>query len=510
MRGSFGLRKCVTVAALAAGVCATSPAHAQSGDGENADLVDKGRLVSTIAGCSACHSADGGEAYAGGLVLNTPFGELASPNITQDEATGIGGWTYDDFKSVIHRGISKEVGPLYPAMPYVHYTMMRDEDVEALWAYMQTISPVENEVVVNRLPFPFDVRQGLYAWRRLYLTEGRFEPDPDRSEEWNRGAYIIQAMAHCGACHTPRDALGGYETDRTLMGAQIEEWYAPDISNGPNSIIADWSEDRLVSFLSGESHRNHVALGSMSRVVDDLSMIPESDVRAIAVYLKAQSPTGERQTAEPVDVSDETRAAWAEVYELNCQSCHGADGEGEPGVAASMVNAGGVVAAEPSNVISVMLEGVAANSDYGLMPSFRDTLTNAEIAAVANHVRTSWGNDAPPNATPQMVSWLRNQTETAPGVQASAICPNVATDAVSEPVREAIDAVADSDTLDEAAISKVAEAWRSENPDANMTDELVTLGGTFCRRVAESGADRETVAERNLAFWNGLIRQSAQ
>ncbi|MEJ2517372.1 MAG: cytochrome c, partial [Methyloceanibacter sp.] len=159
-----------------------------------------------------------------------------TPNITPDKATGIGTWTRDDFANALRNGVDDEGAPLYPAMPYVHYTKMTDDDLDALWAYMQTVTPVNNEVKVNELPFPYSVRSSLLAWKAMFFTPGRFEPDPSKSAEYNRGAYLVEALGHCGSCHTPRNFMGASITDEALQGATIQEWYAPDISNGKDSV----------------------------------------------------------------------------------------------------------------------------------------------------------------------------------------------------------------------------------------------------------------------------------
>lgn len=474
----------------------------------NADdaLIKSGAYVTNAAGCAACHNSPDGTPFAGGLVLKTPFGPMATPNITSDKQTGIGEWTFEDFQNALHKGINKDGDPLYPAMPYVHYTLMTDDDLKAIWAYIQTIAPVNNTVDVNQLAFPFDVRASLYVWRARYFTDERFQPDSSESDEWNRGAYIIKALAHCGACHTPRDALGGSITSRALQGAQVEEWYAPDISNGPRSVIRDWDVERLASFLSGESENNHVALGSMQRVVDDLGRMHPDDVKAVAVYLKNQPETDTEPPAPRGVAADQaTRERWADVYAANCVSCHGTNGEGLDGVAASLVGAGGVIAAEPDNIISVLLEGVAPRGDYGLMPSFRTVLSDEEIAGVANHVRTSWGNDAPANATPAMVVTLRNMTEAAPGTTAAATCPAVAADMSNEAIRKEVTGMAGMSSLDNEAMGRLAKAYKEAFPDATLTDTITNLGGLFCRDVLATGASKGTVVSRQLSFMNALV-----
>ena len=467
--------------------------------------VSAGEYVATVAGCGACHTGPSGETFAGGHVLQTPFGELATPNITQDKETGIGGWTKDDFVAALRQGLNEDGLPLYPAMPYVHYTKMTDEDIDNLWAYVQTVPPVHNEVKVNRLPFPFDVRPSLFGWQLIFFDEGRFKPDGSKDAVWNRGAYIVEALAHCGACHTPRDALGGPISSRSLQGAHIENWYAPDISNGPNSVIADWDVKRLEDFLSGNDGHNHVAVGSMTHVVDDLKKTKPEDVHAIAVYLKDQKTSETpRQASQPMDPA--VRADAETLFADRCASCHNEDGTGKPGVAASLVGSGAVLAQSPANVISVLVEGIEPQGEYGVMPSFRDTLSDEKIADLANYVRTSWGNDAPANATPENVAGLRNVTNTNPGAAAAATCPNVATDVIGADMRSTIaDLVKMGAAADDDRVRSLLSAFKEKNPDATESDTVVDLGGVFCQEVAKTGVGRGAVISRQLVFMNKIL-----
>jgi mono/diheme cytochrome c family protein len=492
-------------------ILAAVAALAASGSAVADPLADRGAAVANLAGCAACHNAPDGRVFAGGTVLQTPFGPLATPNITSDTATGIGGWTEADFTRALREGLDPDGRPLYPAMPYTHYTEMTDDDLAALWAFVQTVPAIENSVEVNRLRFPFDVRESLWVWRALYFTEGRFQPDAAKDAAWNRGAYIIDALAHCGECHTPRDALGGLDQSRSLQGAQIEEWYAPDISGGPNSVITGWDVARLEAFLSGNDGLNHVAVGSMRDVVADLSRADPADVHAIAVYLKDQPADASPDPALHARAMTAAQRAEAEaLFAGECVTCHGANGEGAPGVAASLVGSGAVLAAEPSNVVSVLLEGIGPSATYGAMPSFRDALSDADIAALANYVRTSWGNSAPANATPAFVAGLRNVTAADPAAIAGALCPAVATDAVDAATREAINQLAAAASFDAAAVSPVVAAYDAAHPDATQTTRLTTLGGLYCQALARDGAARATVAAGQLRFMDAVIAASAQ
>lgn len=500
----------MTQGSLSAAILALTALLGLGGAAGAAD-VEAGRYVATAAGCSSCHTADGGEPYAGGLVLKTPFGPLASANITQDEATGIGTWTKEDFAKAVHDGMGKDDLPLYPAMPYLHYTKMTDADLDALWDYIKTIPAVNNKVEVNRLPFPFDVRPSLFGWRILFFEEGRFQPDTSKSADWNRGAYLVEALGHCGSCHTPRDPLGGPIRSRELQGAPIEEWYAPDISNGPKSIIADWDVARLEAFLSGNDGMNHVAVGSMRKVIGELTDMKAADRHAIAVYLKDQPPLEEPEKARPkIEVTAAERQAWGEIFEANCASCHQSDGKGVPGRAASLVGSGAVLAEQPDNIIAVLLEGIGPSGVYGVMPTFRNSLSDEEIAAVTNYVRTSWGNDAPANAQVSHVAGLRNITSPSPEALAAATCPNVAADRVSDALRKDIDALAAEKGLDRAKVAAVVSQYGADHPDATVTDNVADLGGVYCQDVVKTGAGKTIVITRQLAFMTMVADLAAQ
>ncbi|MGB3627334.1 MAG: cytochrome c, partial [Henriciella sp.] len=244
------------------------PASAQEGGGESD--VERGEYLSHAAGCTACHTdPDEGERFAGGRMLPTPFGVVSVPNITPHEETGIGSWDAANFKRALHEGIRKDGAPIYPAMPYTNFTMIRDEDVEALWAYFQSVEPVENEVDDNTLPFPFNVRTGISGWQAVYFEPGRFEPDPDESEEFNRGAYLAEALTHCSACHTPRNSVGAkLGNAQHLKGAPLKPWYAPNISGDENSVLDSYTIESLTAFLSeGHDGEGRTPYGRMAETV---------------------------------------------------------------------------------------------------------------------------------------------------------------------------------------------------------------------------------------------------
>ncbi|OCW56677.1 cytochrome c [Hoeflea olei] len=488
---------------LVLGLTAPAPA-ATGGDPAASGVSEDGRYLSIAAGCAACHTAPGGKPYAGGTVLSTPFGKLAAPNITPDPETGIGGWTRDDFEAALRQGRGKDGMPLYPAMPYTHYTGMTDADIDGLWSYVKSLTPVTNKVEVNRLPFPFDIRASLYLWQTLYFEPGRFEPDPAKSEEWNRGAYLTHALGHCGACHTPRDALGGPLKDHEFEGARIEEWYAPDISNRPGSVIADWDVDTLKARLDGTDGGNHAMVGSMRDVAKELKQMSDADLHAIATYLKDQ-PARPEQSPAPAVAEAEIGAGTAELYQSKCQACHGADGRGTPGIAASLVGAGAVLADKPHNVISVLLEGIGPEGTYGVMPSFRP-LSDTDIARLANYVRSSWGNDAPATAGPDLVHALRRVTDSDPAALKAAYCPNVEAGKADAALRARLAELATHATVSPDEVRDLAGRYDALNPGASREDRMRDLGGLMCQEVVKTGAGKSTVILRELNLFNALMQ----
>jgi mono/diheme cytochrome c family protein len=375
------------------------------------EQVKRGEYLARAGDCTSCHTKpNGGKPFAGGFTLGTPFGNLVTPNITPDVETGIGTWTSDDFYRALHDGVSKRVGDLYPAMPYTFYTKVTREDSDAIYAYLMSLEPVRNQVVVNQLRWPFDMRWTLIGWRELYFIEGTYKPDPAWGPEWNRGAYLVEGLGHCSACHSPRNFMGGIEKDKAFTGAELTDgWFALNLTENWKTGLGQWSVDDIVTYLkNGFLKRKSTSLGDMREVVhNSMSYMTDADLRAIATYLKTipanTSSLAEAQKTLPVS------KAGALDYARYCAGCHQAKGVGIAGIFPPLKGNGAVVAAEPDNIIKVVLGGVPARSGYVHMPAWAPTLTDQQIADIANYIRTSWGNSAPANATPQMVEQFRKQ-----------------------------------------------------------------------------------------------------
>src|SRR5690348_12894021 len=264
------------------------PAAAATIDKQDFDQVERGRYLAVASDCAACHTVPGsGHDFAGGRAIETPFGLLLAPNITPDPLTGIGAWTNDEFVNALTRGTGRHDERLYPAMPYTYYTKLSRDDALAIRAYLNTIPAVQNAVKSNQLPFPLNIRTGLMAWDALFFTAGAFKPNPNKSAEWNRGAYLVEGPGHCGMCHTPKNFLGADDTGNALQGGVLQGWFAPDLTGDPRRGLGSWSADDIVAYLKTGHNRISFATGPMSEVISDsTSHMTDADLKAIAAYLK--------------------------------------------------------------------------------------------------------------------------------------------------------------------------------------------------------------------------------
>lgn len=378
-----------------------SGAHAQQ------TPVQRGEYLARAGDCISCHTAKGGAPYAGGLRMDTPFGYLLAPNITPDPETGIGTWTADDFYRALHDGVNKRGQDMYPVMPYDFYTKVTRADSDAIFAYLKSLPPVRNSVDVNHLRFPFDLRWSMVAWRELYFDEGTYQPDPTKSAAWNRGAYLVEGLGHCSACHSPRNVMGAIEQDKAFTGATIDGWFALNLTDKMKTGLGDWTVDEIATYLkSGANKGKSTAFGPMAEVVhNSLQYLTDTDLKAMAEYLKALPPNSALKTGYAA--VDPRAQQGAKLYVDNCMACHQSKGRGISGVFPPLAGNGAVVAPLPNDIIKVVLAGIPARSGYIAMPSFAARLTDQQIADIANYVRTSWGNASTPDATAQAVQALR-------------------------------------------------------------------------------------------------------
>jgi mono/diheme cytochrome c family protein len=379
-------------------VSLTGTAFAQ--DFQSFDRIERGRYLAVLGDCAGCHTAAGGAPFAGGVALQTPFGTLVAPNITSDADTGIGNMTNDEFVAALHEGRSHDGKRLYPAMPYPAYTKMTDDDVLALRAYFATVAPVSNRVVSDQLPFPLNIRLAMAFWNGLNFTSGRYQPNPQKSAVWNRGAYIVEGPAHCGTCHTPKTLLGGDKNNAALTGATLQGWFAPDITNDPRKGIGGWTRDDVVQYLKTGTNKWTLASGPMAEAVShSTSRMNDEDILAIATYLKDSGEGSVSARSEPIAASNNAMRAGAAIYKDSCAACHKDSGEGDVNLFPRLAGSALVQSDDPTTLVRVVLHGTRAVSTSGAptapaMPAFDWRLEDAQVAAVLTYIRNNWGNAA--------------------------------------------------------------------------------------------------------------------
>jgi mono/diheme cytochrome c family protein len=363
--------------------------------------IARGAYLARAGDCMACHTARGGVPYAGGRALDTPFGRLVAPNITPEPTTGIGSWTPDDFWRALHNGKSKDGRLLYPAFPYTAYTKVTRPDADALFAYLRSLPPVRQQNTPHALAFPYNQQLTLAGWRLLYFKPGVQQADAAKDARWNRGAYLVEGLGHCAACHSTRNRLGA--TSSTLGGGLIPTigWYAPSLTSEAEAGLGKWSEAHIVQLLGTGVAPGASVTGPMAEVVaQSLQFLNQDDLGAMAVYLKSlpAAPAGERPAAPRP--SEQEMQAGAKLFGQHCATCHGERGEGKGPYPALSGNRA-LTLAEPVNAIRVVLNGgfapgTAGNPrPYG-MPPFGHALQDAEVATLVTYLRASWGNAAAP------------------------------------------------------------------------------------------------------------------
>jgi len=376
-------------------------------DGPNADLIRRGRYLTIAGDCASCHTARGGRPFQGGLGLQTPFGIIYSANLTSDRQYGIGTWTNDQFYRALHDGIAPGGKHLYPALPYPHFTIVTRADTDAILAYLKTVPPVHYVQPSNRLPFPIDIRASLIGWDALNFSPHAFYGDPARSPQWNRGAYLVQGLEHCGACHTPRTALGAERNDQAFRGSVIENWVAPDLTGNPRTGLGRWSIGDIVQYLRTGRNVHANASGLMGEVVAySTSLLSDSDLTAIATYIKSLAPSPELASPAPDAAAMRSGSA---VFFDSCTACHLTEGRGQPGMFPPLKGSGVAQQNDPTGVIRLILAGTRtaptrSRPSFQSMPSFAWKLSDQEVADVATYVRNSWGNRAPPVDAHQVAS----------------------------------------------------------------------------------------------------------
>lgn len=379
------------------------------------ELQDKGRLLAMEADCSGCHTPETGPPFSGGRGLKTPMGTVFSTNITPSRKHGIGGYTLSQFDRALRKGLKADGTNLYPAMPYASYAGLKDEDVQALYAFLTNgVAASESAPPETALRFPFGLRRSLVIWNALFLQEERHETARSADGAWSRGAYLVNTVAHCATCHTPRGYLLQEQAGSALIGGSMGRWYAPNITSDQVTGVGGWTQVELVGYLrSGSAPGKAEAIGPMAAVIDSsLSLLPDADLSAIAAYLQtapapAQASTTTREvgvihqaTEQSIRKATTANPYGASLYRALCANCHGASGQGRPhGAVSTLVSSATVVSGRTDNFIAAILEGAGrkASGPARPMPAFDETskvqaLTDADVAAVVNYVRGIYGH----------------------------------------------------------------------------------------------------------------------
>jgi mono/diheme cytochrome c family protein len=384
-----------------------------------ASLVERGEYLVRAADCEVCHTAKGGEPFTGGLAFNLPFGTLYSPNITPDKETGIGSWSDADFLNAVHKGIAPDGTRLYPAFPYAAYTMISDADTLAIKAFLFSLPARHATAPANTLSFPFNQRWLMRFWSAFFNPDRRFGPNPAQSAEWNRGAYLAEALAHCGECHTPRNLMQALDNRKKFSGAVAAGWTAYNITQDKESGIGGWNDAALTAFLAtGHAAGYGTASGPMGEAVDvGLMHLAPEDIKALVVYLRSipaisdpALPAPKTAPASAAPKAVEADARGKAIFAGACAGCH--DWTGESPVLSYATFTGSRAVNDPSarNVAQAIIWGVTRQSADGpvTMPSFGHAYSDSEIAAVANYVTARFGA-APSAITARQVAEIRGQ-----------------------------------------------------------------------------------------------------
>lgn len=379
------------------------------------DIVKRGEYLARAGDCVACHTAPRGKLFGGGLAMETPFGTLYSPNISPDAQYGIGTWSEEAFFKMMRTGTLPDGKLLYPAMPIAQYTKVTREDSNAIFAYLKTVPPVREPNRAHQLRFPFNQRKLLLGWRTLYFREGEFQPDPTKSVEWNRGAYLVEGLGHCTMCHTKINMLGGSSQREQFAGGLIpvQNWYAPSLTSDKDGGLGDWTIKDIVDLLQAGISDRGAVYGPMAEVTyHSLQYMTDDDVKAMAVYLKTLPDNDRgRKSGPSAPTNTNVFALGEEIYADKCALCHGAKGEGQLQHYPPLAGNQSIEMDSAVNPIRIVLNGgfppgTTRNPEPYGMPPFGQELNDTDAAAVVTYIRTAWGNHGKP-VTSREVNELR-------------------------------------------------------------------------------------------------------
>ena len=390
---------------------ASASGRAQAAE-PTAEMIARGKALTNAGDCASCHTADPAKPFAGGKRIDTPFGGIYSPNLTPDRDTGIGAWSDGEFYRAVREGVARDGSRYYPAFPYPNFTKLIRDDILAIRAYLATLTPFRNTPPPPQLRWPLNYRVLMRGWNFLFFRPGIFQPNQLKSAEWNRGGYLVEGAAHCGACHTPKTMFGADKRGRAYGGGLIDGWFAPRLDSAARSGLKSWSVDDIVEYLqSGRNGKSHSGGPMAEVIVNSTSKMSDADVRAIAVYLKDLPAGAPEPTVTPPPEAD--MKAGAAVYAHACISCHEADGSGAPRIYPPLPGNANMLSADPTSTLRITLDGAqtvttARAPNTGSMPAYAKQLSDQQIADVTNYIRNSWGNAAP-LVTPAQVAKARER-----------------------------------------------------------------------------------------------------
>jgi mono/diheme cytochrome c family protein len=373
------------------------------------EVIAKGKALTEAGDCGGCHTADPSKPFAGGKRIETPFGGIYSANLTPDRDTGLGLWSDEDFRRAMRFGVGPDRKHYYPAFPYPHFTKLVRDDIFAIRAYLGTLAPVSNTPPPAQLRWPLSYRALMRLWNFVFFRPGIFEPDQNKSAEWNRGGYLVEGLGHCGACHTPKNILGAEKHNARFAGGPVDGWFAPRLDGAERGGLKSWSVDDIAEYLgSGRNAHSH-ADGLMAEVIlNSTSRMSDADIRAMAVYLKGLSPGVPEPTVTPPPPAQ--MANGEKLYKGSCIACHEIDGSGAPRIYPPLPGNANLQSADPASAIKIVLDGAetittARAPNTGSMPAY-PKWSDQDVADVVTYIRNAWGNAAPA-VTPDEVAKAR-------------------------------------------------------------------------------------------------------
>jgi mono/diheme cytochrome c family protein len=389
----------------------------------SAELIAKGEYLARAGDCVVCHTGPGERPFSGGLKMATPLGNIFTTNITPDKETGIGDYSYEDFERAIRRGIARDGHRLYPAMPYPSYARITDDDVRALYAFfLESVPPARRPNSPSEIRSPLNIRWPIALWDAVFTAGIGYTPDPAHDSRWNRGAYLVQGLGHCGSCHTPRGIFFQEKAldqrgSAYLAGGNLDDWYASSLRGNPGPGLGAWSEADIALFLKSGHNAHASAYGTMIDAINNSTQyLTDDDLAGIAAYLKSLTPSDTGAATQTASAGPDTSSG-AKLYAQQCAACHLAGGQGHAPYIAPLAGNPTINDADPASLINITLNGssrivVEGMPDAYRMPQYRVLLRDGEIADIVNFMRASWSDKATP-VTAEQVGKIRRETEPA-------------------------------------------------------------------------------------------------